>query len=368
MLSRERLQERFIQLAKIYSPSKGEKEICDFIMAYLGARGIQANIDCAGEKYGGNGGNITAVIPGNAAGEPLCFSAHLDQIEPCKGVEPIVDGDIIRTDGTTTLGGDDKGGVAAILEAVEDILETGEPHREIHLLFTVTEEASMLGAKHMDTDRIPCKQIVIADAAGPTGVIAYKAPAMEAITCTVHGTKAHAGLEPEKGVNAIVAASKAIANMHIGRIDEETTSNIGRIEGGDATNIVTDKVTFTAEVRSHNMEKLASEVAHMEHCLKEAADNMHASYEFAHELAYPAFALPVEHPLIQQTEKAMNEEGIEAQKLVIGGGSDANILAAAGCESVIVSVGMQDVHTVNETLNMNELWKATRFIRKMMAV
>lgn len=364
MLSRERVQERFITLAKIYSPSKGEQEICEWLMNYLKERNIEARIDEAGKAYGGNGGNITAIIPGN--GRPLCFSAHLDQIEPCKNVNPIVEGDIIRTDGTTTLGGDDKAGVSAILEAVEDILESREVHREIHLLFTVTEEESMLGTKNLDAKALPCKQMIIADAAGPTGVIAYKAPAMEAITCTVHGVKAHAGLEPEKGINAIVAASKAISQMHIGRIDEETTSNIGKIEGGGATNIVTDQVTFTAEVRSHSMQKLADEIAHMENCIGNAAKEMNATYEFVHELSYPSFELPVDHALILETEEAMCAEGITPDKMIIGGGSDANILASAGCESVIVSVGMKDVHTVNETLDMNELWKATRFLRRMM--
>ena len=240
MLSRERLQERFIEMVKIYSPSKGEKEMADWLENWLSARKIPFQSDRAGEQYGGNGRNIVACLKGAGDGIPLGFGAHMDQIEPCANVQPIVEGSIIRTDGTTTLGGDDKSGLAAILEAVEDILETDAPHRDIYLVFTCSEEISMQGTKHMDLQMLPCYDLVIVDATGDTGVVAYKAPAMEAVSVTFHGQKAHAGIAPEKGVNAIVTASKAIAEMRIGRIDPETTSNIGRIEGGGATNVVTD--------------------------------------------------------------------------------------------------------------------------------
>ena len=348
MLSRERMQERFLELVQIYSPSGGEMEQCQWLMNYFKERGIEASIDEAGKAYGGNGGNIIAHVKGEPCNPPFCFVAHLDQIEPCKDVRPVVDGHIIRTDGTTTLGGDDKGAVASILEIVEDIAETNRPHKEFYIMFTVSEETSMQGTKHMDPSRLPCKNMVIADATGPAGIIAYKAPAMEAIRCTVRGRKAHAGIEPEKGINAVVAASRAISRMHIGRIDQETTSNIGRIEGGAATNIVTDEVTFTAEIRSHSMDKLRDEVAHMEH-----------------ELAYPSLEVSLDSDLYRMTAQAMEKEGIEPRPMVIGGGSDGNILAGYGCSSLILSVGMRDVHTVQEALDMDELWKATRVMSRM---
>lgn len=311
MLSRERMQNLFLEMIQIYSPSKGEKEMADFIEAYLTKRGISFQSDNAGEGYGGNGRNIVAHIPGTKEGIPLGFAAHMDQIEPCRDVKAVIDANIIRTDGTTTLGGDDKSGIAAILEALEDILESGGEHRDIYLVFTCSEEISMQGTKHMDLSILPCKDLVIADATGNTGVIAYKAPAMEAVEVTVRGKKAHAGIEPEKGVNAICAAAKAIAQMHIGRIDAQTTSNIGRMEGGGATNVVTDEVTFTAEIRSHSMEKLGEEVAHMEKCLKEATEEMGASYQFEHELAYPSLSVDVDCELVRLTKEAMEKEGLE---------------------------------------------------------
>ena len=226
----------------------------------------------------------------------------------------------------------------------------------------------MLGAKNLDPSKLPCKNMVIADATGPAGNIAYKAPAMESIRCTVRGRKAHAGIEPEKGVNAIVAASRAIAQMNIGRIDQETTSNIGRIEGGDATNIVTDEVSFTAEIRSHSMEKLKAQVALMEQCLAKETEKAGASFTMEHEQNYPSLELSLDSPLYHATAKAMEAEGINPNPMVIGGGSDGNILAGYGCHSIILSIGMIDVHTVQEAMDMDELWKATRVMSRMVAL
>lgn len=367
MISRDRLQALFLEMIQIYSPSKGEKDMADWIEAYLAKRGISFVSDNCGKAYGGNGRNIVAHIPGDLPGIPLGFMAHLDQIEPCKNVKAVVEGDIIRTDGTTTLGGDDKAGIAAILEAVEDILETNAPHRDIYLVFSSSEEISMVGAKNMDLSMLPCKDLVVADATGNTGVIAYKAPAMEAITVTFHGRKAHAGIEPEKGVNAIVAASKAISNMHIGRLSPETTSNIGRIEGGGATNVVTDEVTFTAEIRSHSMTVLADEVAYMEKCCIDAAAAMGATVDFVHELAYPTLSVDLDSQLVRETVSAMKAEDIEPNCMVIGGGSDANILAGHGYRSVILGLGMRNVHTVDESLDMTEVMKCTKVMRRMMS-
>ncbi len=367
MISRERLTDRFLKMISIYSPSKGEKEMADWIEAYLKERGISFVSDDAGKAYGGNGRNIVAHIPGTKPGMPVGFMAHMDQIEPCDHVNAIIEGDIIRTDGKTTLGGDDKGGITAILEAVEDLLETKADHRDIYLVFSSSEEISMLGTKHMDLSMLPCKDLVVADATGDAGVVAYKAPAMEAIRVTFRGRKAHAGIEPEKGINAIVAASKAIAQMRIGRLSPITTSNIGRMEGGDATNVVTDEVTFTAEIRSHDMNVLAEELAHMENCCRVAAEEMGASVDFVHELAYPSLSVDLDCELMTMTCNAIRAEGIEPDCMVIGGGSDANVLAGHGYRSVILGLGMRNVHTVDETLDIAETMKCARIMRRIMS-
>lgn len=368
MISRQRLQKRFLEMIQIYSPSKGEKDMSDWIEEWLRNQKISFQSDDAGRAYGGNGRNIVAHIPGNQEGMSLGFGAHTDQIEPCRSIVPLIDGSMIHTDGTTTLGGDDKAGIAAILEAVEDVLETNAPHRDIYLVFTCSEEISMQGTKHMDLSMLPCRDLVLADATGNTGVIAYKAPAMQAIEVIFHGKKAHAGIEPEKGVNAIVAAAKAISHMNIGRISPETTSNIGRIEGGGATNVVTDLVRFTAEIRSHNMDVLESGLHGMKQSCMEAAEETGATVEFSHELAYPTLSLDLNSELLAITKEAMLTEGIEPNVMIIGGGSDANVLAGHGYRSVILGVGMRDVHTVKESLDMNETWKAAKVMRRMMSI
>ena len=230
MVSKDRLKDIFINMVKVDSPPEKEYEMAKWLVSYLKERDIDVKIDKAGEKFGGNSGNVIAYIKGSLDLEPICLQAHMDQVHPCLGVNPIVDGNIIKSDGTTTLGADDKAGIASILEALEYVMETNTPHRDIYLMFSVCEEIGMYGCKNLDCDDLPVKNVVIIDSVGKPGTIAYKAPSKEHIDITFYGKKAHAGIEPEKGINAIVVASNAISNMNIGRIDSETTSNIGEIQ------------------------------------------------------------------------------------------------------------------------------------------
>ena len=368
MLNRDRLINNFIDMIKVDSPSGQELEMSTWLINYLKERGIEAKIDNAGEAFGGNSGNLIAYMKGQDSESPICFAAHMDQVMPCQGVNPIIDGNIIKTDGTTTLGADDKAGIAAILEALEQVLLENLDHRDIYLLFTVSEEAGLRGAKSLNVENLPCKDVVILDAGGATGVIAYKAPAQENIFITFHGKKAHAGIEPEKGINAIVVASYAICNMHIGRIDEFTTSNIGRIEGGGATNIVTDEVTFTAEIRAHDPKKLEYEIEHMKKCCEEAATKFNIICDFKNENAYPSFELSKDSDVFKLSEESLRKTGVEPVPMIIGGGSDANIIANLGYRCAILSLGMYEVHTVNEYVNIDELYKAAEVVYNMMVL
>ena len=368
MLSKSRLIDNFVDMVKIDSPSMKEINMANWLIEYLEKRGINVIIDDAGKKFGGNSGNVIAYIKGKSNQEPICFAAHMDQVQPCISVNPIIERNIIKTDGNTTLGGDDKAGIAVILEAVESILEDDIPHRDIYLLFTVSEEFELLGAKNFDSKNLPCKNVVILDAGGPTGIIAYKAPAQESIEVKFYGRKAHAGIEPEKGLNAILVASNAISSMNIGRLDEFTTSNIGRIEGGGATNIVTDEVTFTAEIRSHIPNRLKEEINYMKKCCDIAANKFNTTYEFKHKNSYPSFELSKDSYIFKLSEYAIKKVGLEPNPMVIGGGSDANIIANLGYECAILSLGIYQVHTVNEYVNIDELYSATEIVYNMMIV
>lgn len=366
MIKKDRLVNNFLEMLRQESPSYEELPMGKWLLEYFHKRGIEAYMDeCAGE-INGNCGNIIVHVKGSCENKPLCFAAHMDQVSPCRNIKPKIEGDLIKTCGNTTLGGDDKAGIAAILEALEHVLEDGLHHREMYLLFTVCEESGLKGSKHIDISKLKAEDVVIVDAAGPAGIIAYKAPAMRTFEVVFKGKKAHAGIEPEKGINAIKVASEAISQMHIGRIDQETTSNIGRIEGGGATNIVTDEVRFTAEIRSHSIEKLEYETSYMKNCCRISADKYNADFDFKYDLEYPALELSQGSYVYKLCIKAFEEEGIEPKPLIIGGGSDANILCGMGYNCAIISVGMDKVHTLEETLSIGEMVKTSRAIARIM--
>ena len=366
MIVKDRLIASFLEMLKNESPSLDELAMGNWLLKYFENRNIEAVMDKCGDEIGGNCGNIIAHINGNIIGEPLCFSAHMDQISPCSNIKPIIEGNIIKTDGTTTLGGDDKGGIAVILEAIEHILEEKIPHKEIYLLFTVCEEQGLLGCKNLEIDKLPVRDIVIVDASGQAGVIVCKSPAKGNIRVTFNGRKAHAGIEPENGINAIKVAAEAISNMHIGRIDDETTSNIGRIEGGIADNIVADIVFFTAEIRSHSMAKLQLETNNMIGFCQNSAKKYNATIDIKYEIDYPEFKLSKNSYIYKQCFKAFKEEGIIPKPMIIGGGSDANILSSKGYDCAIISVGMSKVHTLDETINLDDMIITSKVIARMM--
>ncbi|MGC9361107.1 MAG: M20/M25/M40 family metallo-hydrolase, partial [Anaerolineae bacterium] len=252
-IDRDRLLDVFLDLVRIASPSRQEQEVASYIRAYLEDLGIAVESDQAGNLY--------AYMEGD--GTPLAFTAHMDTVVPCEGVTPLVENGVVRSDGTTILGADDKSGVAAILEAVTALSEGSVVHRPLDLLFTVQEEIGLFGAKAVEVDRLRARMAIGLDAEGQQGTLVVSAPGQNSLEAVVHGKAAHAGVEPEKGVSAIRVAAEAIASMPLGRIDEETTANIGVISGGRATNIVPDRVEIKGEARSHDEAKLASQTEAM---------------------------------------------------------------------------------------------------------
>ncbi|MGF7057772.1 M20/M25/M40 family metallo-hydrolase [Brassicibacter mesophilus] len=369
MINKDRLVNNLIEMIKIDSPSYEEKDYREYLIKYFQDRDFEVYTDNAGEKFGGNCGNLLVHIKGsNSNEEAICLAAHMDTVSPGKGIEPTVENGIMKSKGNTILAGDDKAGIASILEAVEHIKEEKLPHRDIYLLFTVCEEVGMLGAKNFDVSKLPCKNVVIIDAAGPAGIIAYAAPAKDDIKATFIGRTAHAGIEPEKGINAIYMAAEAISNMTLGRLDEETTANIGRIEGGSQTNIVTDKVSFTAEARSHSIEKLDTQVEHIKNACEAAAQKFGGTVEIKVSRDYPTLKLDKDSFIFSLCKESFEKENINPSPLVIGGGSDANIFAGKGYDCAIISVGMGQVHTVGETLNIDDMYTTTKVLAQMISL
>ena len=361
----QRLVDQFMAMAKIASPSRQEGRLAAYLTPELEALGFVVEFDSAGELAGGDTGNLIATLPGDPDIEPLVLSCHMDTVTPCIGVTPIVEDGVIRSDGTTVLGGDDKAGIAAILEGVRRIRERGVRHGLIQAVFTICEEVGMHGAMGLDYSKIRAKRAFILDADGPIGQILVRGPAKDAIHAVIHGRSAHAGLKPEAGISAIQVAARAIERMKLLRIDDETTANLGQISGGGATNIVTDRVEITAEARSLTNEKLDAQGAHMKACLEDAAHEFGATAEVTIERSYHAFSLDADEPVVRHCVAAMQSLGITPTLASTGGGSDCNVFNRHGMKAVDLSIGMTDVHTCMESLRIEDLEMTARLVEAL---
>jgi len=358
----QRLVDQFIAMVKISSPSRQEGAFAAYLQKELEALGFSVAIDAAGDQAGGNTGNLIATIQGRRDIEPLMFCCHMDTVLPCANIQPLITDGVIRSDGTTILGGDDKAGIAAIFEGLRRIQERGLAHGLLQVLFTICEEVGMHGAKGLDYSKVKATRVFVLDAEGPLGQIAVQGPGKDAITALVHGRTAHAGLYPERGVNAIQVAARAIDRMKLLRIDAVTTANIGTISGGIATNIVTAQVEVTAEARSLVNEKLDAQSAHMKECFEQAASELGAVVDVDVRRSYSAFKLTESDPVVRQCMDAMQSLGLTPALVSTGGGSDCNIFNALGLTAVDLAIGMTDVHTNQESIKIADLETAARLI------
>ena len=272
MINEQRLLDEFLELVQIDSETHHEGSIARALKAKLEALGLEAEIDNAGEACDSDGGNVFARFPGTLPSAPIMVSAHMDTVAPGCGVKPQIRDGAIYTDGTTVLGGDDKGGIAAILEAVRTIKENDLPHRTVEILFSISEEIGLAGAKAFDTSKLTAKQAYIFDNGGATGSCTTRAAARAQFTAEVTGRRSHAGSSPDKGISAIQVAAKAIAKMNLLKVDENTTCNIGTIKSEFENNVVPDKCFLSAEVRSFTQEGLDGQIEHMRKCLQDECD------------------------------------------------------------------------------------------------
>ncbi len=361
----QRLVDQFLSMVRISSPSRQEGDFAAYLRNELEALGFAVEFDGAGEQAGGDTGNLIATLDGGDGSEPLMFCCHMDTVTPCANVQPRVADGIIRSDGTTILGGDDKAGIAAIVEGVRRIRERGVAHGLLQLVFTICEEVGMHGAKGLDYGRIRARRVFVLDAEGPLGQIALQGPSKDAIRAVIHGRTAHAGLHPERGVSAIQVAARAIERMQLLRIDAETTANIGSIRGGIATNIVAEQVEVTAEARSLSNAKLDAQDAHMKACFEQAADEFGARVDVDIKRSYAAFKLGENDPVVRQCLDAMRHLGLQTTLVSTGGGSDCNIFNARGLTAVDLAIGMTAVHTCQESIRIADLETAARLVETL---
>ncbi len=360
MINNERLTKNFIEMVQIDSETRNELEMQQYLTKYLTNLGFEIHHDKAGEKFGSNANNVIAKKAGT--GEPIILSAHMDTVTPGNGVEVLIDGDVISSKGDTILGGDDKGGIAVIIEAIESIIEKGENHPPLEIVFTVGEEGGLNGSKYLDYSLISARRAVIFDSGGEIGTIITTAPGQNLINVTIHGKPAHAGLEPENGISAIYVASQAITKMNLFRIDEETTSNIGIINGGSATNIVMPELTIKAEARSLDEKKLEKQTKHMVEVFESTAKEYGATIDIEVKKAYNPFQIKSDSKLLQAYSKANDNCGIKPIHQSTGGGSDCNNFNANGIEAINVSVNMCKVHTTEEFIRISDMCNASKVL------
>ena len=356
----------FQDLVRIDSESGHERIIADMVIQDLKQLGAEVIEEDRGST---EAGNIYAYFKGSVDKKPILFCAHIDTVKPGIGVKPrIVDGKI-TSDGTTILGADDKSGVAQIILGIADILSEGSAHAPIEVVLTVKEEIGLLGAKSLDKTRLNSAFGYALDAQD-IGEIYNGAPSQNSIRIAIHGKEAHAGVEPEKGISAIRVAAEAISMMPLGRIDHETTANLGVISGGVATNIVTNLVEIKGEARSHNPQKLdqvCNDITKaLEHAVnKHQYENMKASFEIAINREYSAFFVHEEELPIVLAKAAMEKLNISPKVQKGGGGSDANIFNAGGVPVVIIGTGMNRYHTVEEYISIDDLRSGQALISEM---
>lgn len=367
MIQEDRLLKLFFELIQTACPTRQERQVADKVTVKLADLGFGVVEDDTGLKIGGNAGNLIAYLPGTVAGPTLLFSAHLDCVDPCQGIEPVLQDGVIRSKGNTILGSDDKAGVAAILEALTVVKEKDLPHGPIQVIFTVAEEGGLNGSKHLDPQLLKADFGYILDSSGAPGEIILTAPGQNHIEVIFEGRKAHAGLAPEEGINAITVAADAIVNMKQGRIDEETTANVGIIEGGTATNIVPDRVKVICEARSRNEQKLADQTDAMVCACQAAAEKYGAKAQISVSTLYESFVLSKDHAVVALAEQAMKALGLKPVLTGTGGGSDGNFFNQYGLPSVILGVGMNKAHTTDENILEQDLYESARIVLSLIA-
>lgn len=360
MIDKKRVLDEFFALVSIRCSTLDEREMGNLLTARLRDLGAaEIHEDAAGKALGGNCGNIVANFKGTVTGVPtVMLTAHMDCVEPCAGIKPVRKNGVIRSDGTTILGADDKAGVVAILETLRCLKEHDVPHGDLQIVFTVAEEGGVNGSRCLDTSLLHADLGYTLDTHGHAGVAAFKAPGKNQLEVRICGKAAHAGIDPDAGRNAITAAGKVLTAVPQGRIDEETTCNVGRIEGGTATNVVAEFCTLNFETRSRDKVKLDALTQRMIDAVNAAMEGTGCTAEIDLKKDYDPYELPADALPIQYLRRAAEKLGFPVVLEEEGGGSDANHFNAYGVPTTVLGVGMTDCHTKEESILEQDLYDA----------
>ncbi len=367
----ERLAEIFTKLCQIDSPSTKEKPVADYLIKIFSDLGGDVSEDDSASKTGSDCGNLLVRFPGNVLElEPVFFNCHMDTVQPGIGVKVLRKGNIFTSAGDTILGADDKSGIAVFIEVMQLMKENNIAYGPVEFLFTTCEEVGLRGAKSFDFNRLQSKIGYALDSTGTDKVI-IGAPAANRLSIEIDGVSAHAGLNPELGISAIQIASKAISELHLGRLDHESTANIGLISGGTATNIIPDKVIVHGEVRSHSQDKLCSFTESIEETFNQVVDdftdlssetNGKPTVKFSVAEEYPVMSVSLDDNVIKRIESAAFLLDRQLDYISAGGGSDANIFNSHGLATAIIGTGMAKVHSTEETIDLQDMVRTAELV------
>ncbi len=364
-MNNKRLMKIFLQLLAINSPSKKERKVRNYVVKYLSGLADRVRKDDAGRGFGGDCGNIVAKFKGHNASAPtVLLASHMDTVTETADLKVVKRKGVIRSDGRTILGADDKAGIAIMLAIAHELKKpsTRKKLGDVEMLFTPAEEIGLYGVTHLDYGLVNSKMAYVLDSNDPIGFVTTSSPSAARIKAKVHGKTAHAGVEPEKGINAIVLASKAISKIRLGRLDKETTANIGVICGGKATNIVPKLVTAEGECRSFSKTKLDRQMRHMEKCFVEAAKKNGGRAEVEIKESFATYSISKNEPVVKAARAAARKLGIKFKTVRSGGGSDANVLNQQGIKSVVVGSGFKRPHTEHEEIAVRDLELGARYV------
>ncbi|MBT8359402.1 MAG: M20/M25/M40 family metallo-hydrolase [Deltaproteobacteria bacterium] len=370
-INRERLAQTFVTLCELSSPSRKEQNVALYLKDTFSSLGADFIVeDDSAVHTGSECGNLIIRINGTTDSTPVFFACHMDTVQPGDDVKVEQDGDIFTSKGETILGGDDKSGIAPVIELISLIKENNIAHRTLELIFTTCEEIGLLGAKFLDHKPLQARFGYALDSNGIDKLI-VGAPAANRMKIDVHGTAAHAGINPEAGLSAFLVAAKAITKLRLGRIDEESTANIGIISGGVATNVIPEHLEIRGEVRSHSMSKLAEYTEEIKSAFAKTAaewpvpgdsEIQQPSVNFEVNADYPAMRLSEDDIVVTTVVAAGQKLNRDISLVLAGGGSDANIYNGYGLSTAIIATGMDKVHTTDERLDLNDMISLTELL------
>ncbi|NMB12139.1 MAG: M20/M25/M40 family metallo-hydrolase [Firmicutes bacterium] len=360
---RESMVEEFCELVRIDAESGEEAELAQVVAGKLKSLGLAVTQDDAGAKFGGNAGNVIGRLPGRVDLEPILLSAHLDRVPPGKGIKPVVEGDRIVSGGDTVLAADDLSGVVAILAGIRMARATKKELPPLEVVFTVSEEKGLKGAKYLDYSQIEAKRGFVFDSSSPVGVVILQSPTHVSMDVIITGKAAHAATNPGDGISAIKVAAETIRGFSFGRIDDQTTANIGVISGGVATNIVAEQVSFKGEIRSLDRDRALSLAKDCAERIDQTASRYGALAEVSTTVDYYGYTISRDAHVVKLAEKALSMSGKDAVYRSTMGGSDANVFNSMGLESIVLGMGAKDVHSTAESLPISELVAAGKLAR-----